>query len=119
LKRENMKLNKFLYLAIAGAVFTTGCSKQLEQNDPDAISEANAFQTIEHVQKGLNSVVGRYSTYVNDIYKTALTSDEAKIGAGNGGQGALTYRYQYSSDATTGGDVTAGYSSYYALIDHA
>ena len=114
-----MKFNKFLYLALAGTVLATGCSKELEQNDPGAVSEANAFQTIEHVQKGLNAVIGSYGTYVNDIYKAALVSDEAKIGAGNGGQGLLTFRYQYSSDATTGGDVTAGYSSYYGLIDNA
>ncbi len=103
---------------IAGALLVlSSCKKDLVQNDPQSISEANAFTTIEHVQLGVNGAYGDYGTYVNDIYKTALTSDEIKIGNDNAGQGALTYRYQYSSDATTGGDVIAGYDGYYAMID--
>lgn len=111
-----MKKNTIIYL-LAGAIALGGCKKQLDQFDPEVISEGNAFQTIEHVQYGLNGVIGSYSTYINDIYKSALVSDEAKIGADNAGQGALTYRYQYSSDATTGGDVTAGYGGYYTMIN--
>jgi hypothetical protein len=111
-----MKKIKIIYLLSAAFVLGS-CSKQLEQFDPESISEGNAFQTMEHVQLGLNGVIGRYSTYVNDIYKAALVADEAKIGPDNAGQGALTFRYQYSSDATTGGDVTAGYGGYYAMID--
>lgn len=113
-----MKKIKIIYLLSAAFVLGS-CSKQLEQFDPEAISEGNAFQTMEHVQLGLNNVIGRYSSYVNDIYKSALVSDEAKIGPDNAGQGALTFRYQYSSDATTGGDVTAGYAGYYGMIDMA
>lgn len=111
-----MKKNSLIYL-LAGAIFLGGCKKQLEQYDPESISEGNAFQTMEHVQLGLNGVIGGYGTYVNDIYKSALVSDEAKIGPDNAGQGALTFRYQYSSDGTTGGDVTAGYGPYYGMID--
>src|SRR3954466_9203596 len=102
-----------LYLLAAVLIFS-GCKKQLQQSDPDVISEANAFQTLDHVQLGVNGAYGRYSAYSNDMYISALLSDEAKIGANNQGQGALTYRYQYSSDATTGGDVTAGWNPYYS-----
>lgn len=111
-----MKKIKIIYL-LSAAFLLGSCSKQLEQFDPESISEGNAFQTMEHVQLALNGVIGSYGTYVNDIYKSALVSDEAKIGPDNAGQGALTFRYQYSSDATTGGDVTAGYGGYYGMID--
>lgn len=111
-----MRIKNYLYLVLAGGLLA-GCSKELDINDVNVVSEANAFQTMEHVQMGLNGVMNYYKTYTNDIYKNALVSDEAKIGVGNAGQGALTYRYQYSSDNTTGGDVTAGYSTYYLLID--
>jgi hypothetical protein len=112
-----MKYTKYSLYLLAATILFSDCKKQLDQSDPDSISEANAFQTFEHVQLGVNGAYGRYSAYANDIYISALLSDEAKIGADNGGQGALTYRYQYSSDATTGGDVIAGYFPYYSLID--
>lgn len=111
-----MRIKKYLYLVLAGGLLT-GCSKQLEINNVNVVGAANAFKTLEHVQMGLNGVIGYYGAYVNDIYKSALVSDEAKIGPDNAGQGALTFRYQYSSDGTTGGDVTGGYSTYYLLVD--
>lgn len=105
-----------LYLFVA-AVLLGGCKKDLQLSDPDVIAEENAFILWEHVQYGANGAYGRFGAYANNMYVSALVSDEAKIGAGNAGQGALTFRYQYSSDATTGGDVTSGYGSWYALID--
>lgn len=102
---------------MAFALLLGSCKKQLDQNSPDVVSEANAFQTLEHVQFGLNGVYARYGSYATDMYKSALVSDEAKLGVDNAGQGALEFRYQYSSDAVTGGDVTAGYFGYYNMID--
>lgn len=110
-------MKKYSIAILAFALIITSCKKQLDQNSPDSVSEANAFQTLEHVQFGLNGAYARYSTYSTDMYKSALVSDEAKIGYDNAGQGALEYRYQYSSDPVTGGDVTAGYFGYYNMID--
>lgn len=112
-----MQYKKYSLYVLAAAFLAGGCKKQLDQNDPDRISEANAFKTLEHVQLGVNGAFGRYGAYSTDMYANALVADEAKLGADNAGQGALTYRYQYSSDGTTGGDVTAGYFPYYSLID--
>ncbi|MEO7982678.1 MAG: RagB/SusD family nutrient uptake outer membrane protein [Bacteroidota bacterium] len=112
-----MKLKKYSLYLLAAAFMTGGCKKELEQSDPDVISEANAFQTFDHVQLGANGASGRFGVYANDIYANALVSDEAKIGPDNNGQGALTYRYQYSADATTGADVIGAYGGYYAMID--
>lgn len=110
--------HKYLGLALlASSLAFVSCKKEFDQLNPQTFSQDNAFQTMEHVQNGTNGAYGRMATYFNDIYKTALTSDEVKIGSGNGGSGLLTYRYQYGSDATTGGDVIGGYYGYYALID--
>lgn len=112
-----MKLKKYSLYVLSATLLLGSCKKELDQNDPDVVSEANAFKTFEHVQYGVNAAFQRYGAYSTDMYKSALVSDEAKLGADNAGQGALEYRYQYSSDATTGGSVTAGYFGYYALID--
>ncbi len=112
-----MKYLKYSYLLVAGALALTSCKKQLDQQPTDLIAEANAFLTFDHVQQGTNGAYGAYGAYANDMYVSALLSDEAKLGAGNAGQGALQYRYQFSSDATTGGVVTAAYNAYYSMID--
>ncbi|MBN8863110.1 MAG: hypothetical protein J0H92_07050, partial [Sphingobacteriales bacterium] len=112
-----MKLKKYSLYILSAALLLGSCKKQLEQNDPDVINEANAFKTFEHIQYGVNAAFQRYGTYSTDMYKSALVSDEAKLGVDNAGQGALEYRYQYSSDVTTGGSVIAGYYGYYSLID--
>lgn len=112
-----MKLNKIFLLVLAGGILATSCKKELNQQNPQAFGDDNAFQTIQHVELGVNGAYGRMSTYGNDIFKNALTSDEVKIGPQNGGSGLLTYRLQWGSDPTTGDDVTAGYYGYYNLID--
>ena len=93
------------------------CSKQLDLVPTDSFSDVNAFRTITDAQLGANEAYARYGAYANTMYVSALLSDEAKIGADNAGQGALTFRYQYSADATTGGDVTSIFGSNYSMID--
>jgi starch-binding outer membrane protein, SusD/RagB family len=110
------KLKTFIYIATALCVFSS-CEKQLDLAPTDTFSDLNAFRTIADAQLGANEAYSRYGTYANTMYISALLSDEAKLGVDNSGQGALTYRYQYSSDATTGGDVTSLYGGYYYLID--
>jgi starch-binding outer membrane protein, SusD/RagB family len=112
-----MKYIKYSLYLLAAALVAGGCKKQLQQDDPTQFGEANAFLSFDNVQSGANGAFGRYTAYATDIYVNALVSDEAKIGADNNGQGALTFRYQYSADGTTGGDVISGYAAYYSLID--
>jgi hypothetical protein len=112
-----MNYKKYSLYLIGVALFASSCKKQLNLNDPDLIGEENAFVTFDHVVAGLNAAHSRYSAYATDMYANALLSDEAKLGVNNAGQGALTYRYQFSADATTGADATAGYFPYYSLID--
>ncbi|MDP4283038.1 MAG: RagB/SusD family nutrient uptake outer membrane protein [Bacteroidota bacterium] len=113
-----MKYNKiFKFLFIAITFLAISCKKQLDLQPTDSFSEANAFLTLNDVQLGTNAAYGRYGAYANDMYVSALLSDEAKLGIDNNNFGALTYRYQFSSDATTGADVVAAWGDYYALID--
>ncbi|MBC7934634.1 MAG: RagB/SusD family nutrient uptake outer membrane protein [Rhizobacter sp.] len=112
-----MKYKKYNLLLLASLFFLGACDKELQQDDLQAIGDANAFETIEHVQLGVNGAYGGYTIQNAEIFKTSLVSDELKIGPDNGGSGALTFRYQYGSDGTTGGDVTADYGPYYTMID--
>jgi hypothetical protein len=50
------------------------------------------------------------------MFLGAVISDEIFIGTGNGGQGQFENRFQYGQDPTTGGGVTAGWSSYYSML---
>ncbi len=110
--------NKIILLAIVAAVLgTSSCKKDLDQQPTDSFSENNAFVTLDDVQFGANAVYARYGAYANDMYVSALLSDEAKLGANNAGQGALTYRFQFNSDNTSGGDVIRAWGSYYSVID--
>lgn len=108
------------YILISSLIALTGltsCDKFLDLQPTDSFTDANAFQNLNHLQLGTNAIYARYGAYANDMYVSALLSDEAKLGKDNSGQGALTYRYQYSSDGTTGGDVVSAFGSYYSLID--
>ena len=112
-----MKLHKYFVYTVLGASLLGSCSKQLELAPTDVFSDVNAFSTIADVQLAANAAYQQYGSNVNTIYSTALVTDEAKLGVDNSGQGALTFRYQYSADGTSGGDVTGAYTGYYTMID--
>ena len=109
--------NKILIVIISAAVlFTTACKKDLDLTPTDAVDETKAFLTVDDVQKGLNGAYARYSRW-QDMFVSALASDEIKFGPDNGGTGQFTYRLQYNADGGNGEDVTLGFYSFYSLID--
>lgn len=112
-----MKILKYILFTAVTLTVLGSCKKQLDVVPTDVFSDVNAFRTIADAQMGTYEAYARYGVYNNDAYESGLIADEAKIGFDNAGQGALTYRYQYSSDATTGGDVTGAYYGYYSMID--
>jgi hypothetical protein len=112
-----MKNRKLILTLLAAAVALSSCKKQLDQQPTGTFSEENAFTSFDHVQMGTNGAYGLFGAYARDMFVSTLLSDEAKLGPGNAGQGALTFRYQYSADPTTGGDVTPAYGAYYSVID--
>lgn len=112
-----MNIKQLILFSCIASILLSACKKELDQKPTDFFSDENAFVTMQDAQFGVNGAYARYSAYANDMYVNALLSDEASLGSGNAGQGALTYRYQYASDGTTGGDVIAAYGAYYSLID--
>lgn len=113
MKKRILIIGKLLMVAV---VFI-GCRKQLNLLPTDSIVEANAFQTVADLQRGLNTVYARYNNYENTIFIGSVASDEAKFGRDNGGQGQFIFRYQYNADPTTGGDATAGWGGFYSMLD--
>ena len=112
-----MKFIKCSFYVLTASLLLSSCKKQLELVPTDTFTPANAFRSISDAQLGANEAYGRFGTYANTMYQSALLSDEGKLGRDNSGQGALTYRYQFSSDATTGGDVINTFGGYYYVID--
>jgi len=112
-----MKYKILGFFLVASSLLLVSCEKELTQFDPQSFSDANAFKTIEHVEAGVYGAYGSYGSIISDIYKNALTSDEAKMGPDNGGSGLITYRLQYGADGTSGSDVVSGYYGYYSMID--
>lgn len=113
-----MKIFKNIIIASSTIFMMASCSKELEVKPTDSVPADQIFLTVDDIVKGVNGATARMSAYSNDMYVNALLSDEATLGAGNSGQGALTYRYQFNADGTTGGDVIGLWSSYYAGINH-
>jgi len=103
-----------LFYAIVGIALLHGCSKQLDLKPTDTINENNAYRTMNDAQMGTNGAYAYYGAFLNDIFLSAYLSDEAKLGPDNAGQGALTYRYQVTSES---GDIQGGYANYYRMID--
>ena len=110
-------MKKIGLILFALATFSmVGCEKDLDLSPTDVLSPENTFRTVTDLQKGVNGAYGAMTNRINKVYVSALLSDEAAMGVDNAGQGALTYRYQFSADQTTGGDVNAIYGGY-GVID--
>ncbi|HML58598.1 MAG TPA: hypothetical protein PKA85_09540, partial [Ferruginibacter sp.] len=76
-----MKNLKNIVLGCVAVAGLYSCEKDLDLQPTDTFSDANAFITIEDAQQGVNGAFGRYGAYANDMYVSALISDEAKLGA--------------------------------------
>lgn len=112
-----MKITKkILILGAVPLLLLSSCSKKLDLKPYDGITDENIFLDIEDIRKGTNGAHAGMSAYSSELYVNALVSDEAKLGPGNSGQGALTFRYQFNSDNTTGGDVNDLWTGHYASI---
>jgi hypothetical protein len=115
-----MNTKQYILAAALGMFALTGCKKELDLAPTDTFTEANAFLNMDDATYETNAIYARYaSAYLNDIYASTVASDEAKLGAGNAGQGALEYRLQYTADDNTSSVVTSAWGAYYYMIDQA
>lgn len=109
-----MKFNiKKIIAASTLVIALASCKKELDLKPSDYFTEDKAYLTVEDVQAGVTAAYARMGAYTSNIYASALLSDEARLGAGNAGQGALTYRYQTNSGD---GAITGAFGAFYSVI---
>jgi starch-binding outer membrane protein, SusD/RagB family len=113
-----MKKIKIVFAVSAAVLLGTGCKKNLDLLPTDTFDESKAYVTVDDLQRGLNTVYGRFDGD-NTIYINATISDEVKFGPDNAGQGQFEYRLQYNADNTTSGSTTSGWFSNYSMINQA
>lgn len=115
-----MNTKQYILAAALGMFALTGCKKELDLAPTDTFTEANAFLNMDDAAYETNAIYARFaSASINNIYASTVVSDEAKLGAGNAGQGALEYRLQYTADDNTSSVVTGAWGAYYYMIDQA
>ena len=106
---------KVLYTIAASVLVFAGCRKNLDLEPTDIFSAGEAVRDVNDLRSGYYTAQAR-NNRENTMFFAAVASDEILIGANNGGQGQFENRWQYSQDVTTGGGATAGWSSYYSML---
>ncbi|KOS07881.1 hypothetical protein AM493_18815 [Flavobacterium akiainvivens] len=109
--------NKFriLYFVLASLAFTS-CEDAIDITQPSELSPEDTYENVADLELGLIGVYGAVPGE-SDIYFTSLFTDEASIGANNGGQGTggdLAFLLNNNT-----GDPATIWVSYYSLINAA
>lgn len=109
---------KLISVSILALIAFNGCKKPLDLQPSDLIIDEYAFTDVTSLESG---IIGTYATfngsYDNDIYASALYSDEATLPLENNtGRGVIPYRWQ--GDATSA-EITNAWAAYYFGIDRA
>jgi hypothetical protein len=111
---KNNKLLPGLLLVIA----CFGCNKQLDLLPSDSIPPDKAFATIADLQQGLEGVYEENIGAYNKIYIGSILADETKVGPLNGGNGLLSFEWQYTpNDALAQTEYLSDFAAYYSMID--
>jgi len=113
-----MKNYKLKIMTVAGLIFATSCSKQLDLLPIDSVVAEGTLVNVPNLERGIVGVYASFNgTYGNDIYATSLYSDEAFLpGENNTGRGVIAFRWQTDPGI---GEVTAAWGAYYLAIDRA
>src|SRR5690349_13277292 len=103
-------------LLVAMACFS--CNKQLSLLPSDSIPPDKAFTTLAGLQQGLEGAYEENVGAYNKIYIGSILSDEAKVGPNNGGNGLLSFEWQYTpNDALAQTEWLSDFAAYYSMID--
>lgn len=113
-----MKNIKRWAVAVFAATYLISCDKQLDLSPTDVVTEENAFLNVASLERGILGAYANFNgSYDNDIYASALYSDEATLPIENNtGRGVMAYRWQTDPGND---DVTATWAAYYFGIDRA
>lgn len=109
-------MNKRIFGALLAVAVVTSCNKPLDLKPSDVIIDEYAFRDVASLESG---IVGAYATfngsYDNDIYASALYSDEATLPTENTtGRGVIAYRWQGGASTA---EITDAWAAYYFGID--
>ncbi len=103
-------------LLIAMACFS--CNKQLNLLPSDSIPPDKAFASVADLQQGLEGVYEENVGAYNKTYIGSILADEAKAGPNNGGNGLLSFEWQYTpNDALAQTEWLSDFAAYYSMID--
>jgi hypothetical protein len=112
------KINSIAAFLILFAISIGSCGKQLDLLPIDEVVEESALTNVPNLERGMIGVYAAFNgTYGNDIYASALYSDESWLPSENNtGRGVIAFRWQ--TDPGTG-EVTQAWNAYYLAIDRA
>ncbi|PKF74085.1 RagB/SusD family nutrient uptake outer membrane protein [Chryseobacterium sp. PMSZPI] len=107
-------INTILVVAtLSSAAFTlTGCQDALDIKQPGELQEQDLYTSVANLSEVLNGSVYAQLDPIDEIYFTAVFTDEVKPGSGSGGQEYSLHRYflDPSSAVVTGGTVSTSSS---------
>jgi starch-binding outer membrane protein, SusD/RagB family len=100
------------------AIACFGCNKQLNLLPSDSISPDKAFANVADLQQGLEGAYEENIGAYNKIYIGSILADEAKVGPNNGGNGLMSFEWQYTAnDALAQTEWLSDFAAYYSMID--
>jgi hypothetical protein len=95
-----------------------GCKKQLNLGPTDSISPDKAFASVADLREGLEGVYEENAGAYNKVYIGSILADDAKVGPNNGGNGLLSFEWQYTpNDALAQTEWLSDFAAYYSMID--
>lgn len=104
------------------AVSLFACEKKVDLQPTDVIPSDKSFVNVADLELGTVGVYGAWQGR-SAVYLSAMISDEARQGVGSEyrGVGAITYRWEYTSDAQDFRDAefANAWTNMYSVIDRA
>lgn len=113
-----MKYNKLFILGFAFLGLLASCEDAYDIKQPGEVNDPDlVYNTVEDLQRGLNSVYGSFSIE-STIEFTSVFTDEVSIGVNNGGQGIISGLYVHNLNSGSAPAVSI-WQSNYGLINFA
>src|SRR5690606_41617988 len=104
--KMNLRFNISLLVATLSCLLIQSCKKTVDLKPTDLIIEDVVFQSVTDLEAGL---YGAYASWGgdNNMYMSALLSDEVKISNENRGQGQFDFKWEYIPSG--GGSASSGW----------
>lgn len=117
-----MKMRYNILIMCFMVIGLIACEKDVDLQPTDVIPSDKAFANVADLELGTIGVYGAWQGR-NSVYLSAIVSDEVRQGVGSEyrGVGAVTYRWEYTSDAQDFRDAefANAWTNMYSVIDRA